>query len=99
MKTPISRRGVAAEPPLSRREATKKTLRIRRGPNIEQPWNRRGAIAKQPRFAGMSYSYLTFLDYCFEFENGDFLSICDAMLISIGFSEINDCSGISKSEI
>ena len=36
--------------------------------------------------------------YNVDFENGDFLPIYDDMLRSIGFSEINESAGISKSE-
>ena len=36
--------------------------------------------------------------YNIDFENGDFLPIYDDMLRSIGFSEINESAGISKSE-
>ena len=36
--------------------------------------------------------------YSVDFENGDFLPIYDDMLRSIGFSEINESAGISKSE-
>ena len=36
--------------------------------------------------------------YSVDFENGDFLTIFDDMLRSIGFSEINESAGISKSE-
>ena len=36
--------------------------------------------------------------YNVDFDNGDFMDIYDDMLRSIGFSEINESAGISKSE-
>ena len=36
--------------------------------------------------------------YNIDFENGDFMEIYDDMLRSVGFSEINESAGISKSE-
>ena len=36
--------------------------------------------------------------YNIDFENGDFLEIYDDMIRSVGFSEINESAGISKSE-
>ena len=36
--------------------------------------------------------------YSVDFENGDFMDIYDDMLRSVGFSEINESAGISKSE-
>ena len=36
--------------------------------------------------------------YNVDFENGDFMDIYDDMLRSVGFSEINESAGISKSE-
>ena len=36
--------------------------------------------------------------YNVDFENGNFLEIYDDMLRSVGFSEINESAGISKSE-
>ena len=36
--------------------------------------------------------------YNVDFENGSFLEIYDDMLRSVGFSEINESAGISKSE-
>ena len=66
-------------------ETLKKSIRLRKF------W----CSEKNLKVNGQSYPATP---YNVDFENGDFMDIYDDMLRSVGFSEINESAGISKSE-